>query len=81
MQLRDSIIDKYADIDDILFADGLDEAIVGFNAMSWQVVYCIDKCIEVLSRDMTPDDAIEYLEYNTFNAYVGEKTPIWIDTL
>jgi hypothetical protein len=81
MQLRDSIIDKYADIDDILFADGLDEAIVGFNAMSWQVVYSIDKCIEVLSKDMTPDDAIEYLEYNTFNAYVGEKTPIWIDTL
>lgn len=81
MQLRDSIIDKYADIDDILFADGLDEAIVGFNAMSWQVVYSIDKCIEVLSKDMTPDDAIEYLEYNTFNSYVGEKTPIWIDTL
>ncbi len=79
--MKDSIIEKYADIDDILFADGLDEAIVGFNAMSWQVVYSIDKCIEVLSRDMTPDDAIEYLEYNTFNAYVGEKTPIWIDTL
>ena len=79
--MKDSIIEKYADIDDILFADGLDEAIVGFDAMSWQVVYSIDKCIEVLSRDMTPDDAIEYLEYNTFNAYVGEKTPIWIDTL
>ncbi len=81
MRLRDSIIDKYADIDDVLFADGLDEAIIGFNAMSWQVVYSIDKCIAVLSKDMTPDDAIEYLEYNTFNAYVGEKTPIWIDTL
>jgi hypothetical protein len=24
-------------------------------------------------------DAIEYLEYNTGNAYVGEKTPIFIE--
>jgi hypothetical protein len=24
-------------------------------------------------------DAIDYLEYNTFNAYIGEKTPIWVE--
>ena len=29
---------------------------------------------------MTLDDAIEYLEYNVFCAYVGEGTPIYIDT-
>ena len=28
---------------------------------------------------MTEEDAIEHAEYNTFNAYVGEYTPIWID--
>jgi len=26
------------------------------------------------------DHAIEYLEFNTFSAYVGEKTPIWVET-
>ena len=27
------------------------------------------------------DEAIEYAEYNTFNTYVGEQTPIWVDDL
>jgi hypothetical protein len=28
---------------------------------------------------MSDEDAIEYLEYNTFSAYVGEQTPIYIE--
>jgi hypothetical protein len=30
---------------------------------------------------MDDEEAIEYLEYNTFSAYVGEKTPLFIDVL
>ena len=30
-------------------------------------------------EDMSADEAIEYAEYNTFNSYVGEQTPIWVD--
>jgi len=26
------------------------------------------------------DEAIEWLEYNTFGAYVGEHTPIYVET-
>jgi hypothetical protein len=33
----------------------------------------------MVSEGMTLEDAIDYLEYNTFNAYVGEYTPIWIE--
>jgi len=29
---------------------------------------------------MDDEEAIEYLEFNTFGAYVGEKTPIWAET-
>jgi hypothetical protein len=38
--------------------------------------------IEITVRDgnMTEVDATEWLEYNTFNAYVGEMTPIWVYT-
>jgi hypothetical protein len=32
----------------------------------------------LMFRDnMTVEDAIEYLEYNVFGAYVGEGTPIY----
>ena len=27
---------------------------------------------------MTPDDAIEHLEFNVVGAYVGEKTPMYV---
>jgi hypothetical protein len=77
--LREQIIELYADTDDIIFADGLDEAIIGFEPNSWQVVYSRNKCIEIMSRDMSEEDAMEYLEYNTFNTYVGEKTPLWVE--
>jgi hypothetical protein len=37
--------------------------------------------IEILIIDgMSYEDAIEYLEYNTWNAYVGLHTPIYIDS-
>lgn len=29
--------------------------------------------------EMNPDDAIEHLEYNVYCAYVGEKTPLFIE--
>jgi len=76
---KEMIIEYYADTDDILFADGLDDAIIGFEPNSWQVVYSRNKCIEIMSRDMSEEDAMEYLEYNTFNTYVGEKTPLWVE--
>jgi len=28
---------------------------------------------------MSVDDAIEYLEYNTWNAYVGDFTPLYVN--
>lgn len=28
---------------------------------------------------MSYEEAIEYFDYNVSGAYVGEKTPIWVD--
>jgi|APSaa5957512535_1039671.scaffolds.fasta_scaffold188302_2 hypothetical protein len=62
-----------------IIADGFDDAIIG---LSWdsKVVYDANKCIEILigEDEITYDDAIEFLEFNTFSAYVGENTPIFI---
>jgi hypothetical protein len=77
--MKEYIIDSYSQDGDILFASGLDEAILGFDPISFRVVYSRAMCVEVMSRDMSQEGAIEYLQYNTFNAFVGDKTPIWVD--
>lgn len=79
--MKELIIELYGDTDDILFADGLDIAIIGFEPNMWKVVYSRSKCLNILiERDgMDEEDALEFLEYNTFNTYFGEKTPIWVD--
>jgi|TARA_R110000744_G_scaffold130866_1_gene238654 hypothetical protein len=75
------IVDVYGSSDDVLFADGFNDAIIGFEPNMWKVVYSRNKVIEILMEDMSEEDAVEYAEYNTFNAYVGDKTPLWVDDL
>lgn len=76
MNSVDLLTDAYPDMD-FLIADGFDEAIIGFDERSERVIYSISKCIEILCRDMTYEDAMEHFYYNVEGAYVGEKTPIW----
>ena len=70
-----------------LFADGFDSCIIGIttdriNGIE-RVVYDAWKMISVLVKNngMTPREALEYLEFNTFTAYVGEGTPIYVDVM
>ena len=83
MSIKDHIIEHYAGHEDgaPLFADGFDGAILGICPVSFRVVYSRNKCIDILvdSDGMTVEEAIDYLEYNTFNTYVGEYTPIFIE--
>ena len=83
MSIRELIIEVYSDQDDegILFADGLDDAIIGFEPNSFRVVYSRSKVLDVLAQDMDGnyEEASEFADYNTFSAYVGERTPICID--
>jgi hypothetical protein len=77
--MLDKILEFY---DDILIADGLDDAIIGIDENSMRLIYSKSKCIQILMKDMSEEDAIEYYEYNIVGAYMGEKTPIWcIDDL
>ena len=81
--MREKILELYGDHTDegLLFADGLDEAIIGICPNTLRMVYSRTKVINVFIKDDDMDEieAIEYAEYNTFNAYVGEQTPIFID--
>lgn len=65
-----------------LKADGFDSAIIGIYVESEppRLIYSKQRMIEVLlSDEIELDEAIEYLEYNTWAAYVGPGTPIYID--
>jgi hypothetical protein len=68
---------------DLLFADGYDDAIVGVccGFDSGRVAYSIPKMIEIAAKELSVDydEALEWLEYNTFGAFVGEHTPIYVD--
>lgn len=69
--------------DEIMKADGFDEAIIGTDYRTDRIVYSIYKCVKILmKRDrMAFDEALEFLEFNTFSAYVGEGTPIFVDDI
>ena len=83
---------KYlAEIDeDLLCADGFDEAILGIceRACSSDVVaYDRDKCIEIivarsdtngLDDEEAYEEAAEYFEFNVAGGYVGDGTPVFL---
>jgi len=67
---------------DMLFADGLDDALIGVAERACKetvAVYDRQKCIRVLMKQkMTEEEAVEYFEFNTVGAWMGENTPIFI---
>lgn len=70
------ILEWFSD-EEILVADGFDEAIIGIDANSNRLIYSVSKCIEILSKSMTEEEAVEYFDYNIQSAHMGDKTPIW----
>jgi hypothetical protein len=62
--------------------NGYDKAIIGLTD-NGQLVYSKEWMVKLLvecAEDMDEEEAWEFLEYNTFNAYVGEQTPIYVNT-
>ena len=62
-------------------ADGFDEAVIGLDPVSMKLIYSREMMIDLLvvNDNMTEEEAIEYLEYNTWNTYFGDQTPIYIE--
>lgn len=78
MNILERIIEEHPD-SEFLKCDGFDDAVVGYEIISERLVYDYNMMAEILMQeDMTDEDAIEYLDYNVLQAYVGEKTPIFI---
>ena len=80
MGIREELSDSHGD--DLLFADGFDSSIIGvaIGFDSSRVVYDAEKmAVTLVDEGMSYEEAWEYLEFNTFGAWVGEKTPIYFD--
>jgi len=90
-KITDYLEENYPhDLDKILLADGFEDAFIGvvesFGSAP-KACYNYDACIDALMDDdfmvsdgCTPtyEEAVEYLEFNVTQAYVGEHTPAFI---
>jgi len=89
-KITDFIEMGYSDFSDkILLADGFDDAFIGVGENSEGnpvAVYSIEKCLDILAEQFKDEedaigDAIDYFEFNVKGAYVGQFTPMFINTL
>ena len=55
-----------------------EQAIIGQDDASLRIVYSANKIIEILSEEMTAEEAEEFYEYNILGAYMGDMTPIYV---
>tara|TARA_R110000803_G_scaffold15817_1_gene43542 strand:- start:405 stop:656 length:252 start_codon:yes stop_codon:yes gene_type:complete len=77
-ELLEKILVNYPE-EEILKADGFDDAVIGIDT-HMRLVYSIPKSIEILVKDdMTMEGAMDHFYYNVSGSYVGEKTPIWVE--
>jgi hypothetical protein len=75
--MLEQIIENFPD-EEILKADGFDEAVIGIEERSMRLIYSVKKCIDILIEEgMEEEDAFDHYYYNIEGAWVGEKTPIW----
>jgi hypothetical protein len=64
-----------------------DEAIIGIAKRIGQpdvIAYDSDKVYEVLAKMLNTEDwtvVFEYFEFNILGAYVGERTPVFVDVV
>ena len=73
---------EYHQDEEILKADGFDDAVIGIDTQTMRLVYSVTRCVETLILNgMDMEEAVEYFDFNVRGSYVGEKTPIWCDDM
>lgn len=81
MTKRDELEELFQDCDELLYWDGLDDAIIGYtlNCGTTIVIYDYEECIKCFHRaGMGYVAAIEHVDFNLLNTHMGDNTPITI---
>lgn len=74
----EKIQELYNDVKFLKFTD-FDDAIIGIDDGTLNLIYSKSKIMEILLKEMDYDEAIEHYGYNIVCAYFGEKTPVILD--
>ena len=82
-ELNQVIEEMLGEDETIMLADGFEDAFIGVGRQFNQPFAIYDRgfCIDILMEDMSNEEAEEYFEYNVQGAYVGESTPVFVETL
>ena len=70
------ILNCYNNIE-FIKVDGFDDAIIGVDETNFSLIYSVNKCIEILMKDMSYEDALEYFSFNVEKSCSGDNKPIW----
>jgi hypothetical protein len=79
---RELLTENLTEDETLLFAEGFDDAIIGVldGVVVYSYVGCILECVLCMGIQSI-EDAIEYIDFNVVGAYVGDKTPIFVDDM
>lgn len=72
--LGEALFMEPSDFDEAII--GVAERAGGMNVVAYDRTLVID----ILARSMPREEAEEYFEFNTIGAWMGELTPVFIDT-
>ena len=85
---RQEIADDYGDPELLFLSEPeYDDAIIGVAHRIGQddvIAYDYNKLCEIVAKMIGNDDimeVMEYVEFNVMGAYVGERTPIFVDVV
>ena len=82
IELEDWVIDQ--GLEDAILFDALDTAVIGVARCKNRetvVAYDYDKVVKIIRQqcdNCSVDEALEYVEFNITDAYVGKMTPVFI---
>lgn len=87
MSIRDYIAERYGP--EVLLldpAERYDSCIIGMAqrcGLPPMAVYSTQKIIDILMDEdgMADDEALEYFDYNIAGAYMGESTPLFMESI
>lgn len=63
-----------------ILLDNLGEAIIGVveEFSGNRIIYSKTKILEILQRDMSYEEAVDYYYYNILGLYAGDQNPVFL---
>lgn len=80
IDIKERIELDFGSSQEVLFVEGLDDAIIGFDQNTWSVVYSRNKVIDILiDQNMNEDEAVKCAEDFIFSVLYESSTPVWVE--